>query len=92
MTSIQEWLKTLDLERYTSIFTDNEVDFAALQILSDADLNELGLPFGPRKRILKALAELQPSQRPVNAESAAAERRQLTVLFCDMVGFYGARP
>lgn len=91
MTSITEWLKSLDLERYASNFVDNEVDFETLRVLSDEDLKELGLPFGPRKRVLKALEEMQqPSQPPAPAadpSQATGERRQLTVLFCDMVGF-----
>lgn len=91
MTSITEWLKGLDLERYASNFVDNEVDFETLRLLSDDDLKELGLPFGPRKRVLKALEEMRQSA-PVppaaaNPPQTASERRQLTVLFCDMVGF-----
>jgi len=90
MTTITEWLKSLDLERYAPNFVDNEVDFETLRVLSDGDLKELGLPFGPRKRVLKALGEMQqPAPVPAAAAEpqAAGERRQLTVLFCDMVGF-----
>jgi class 3 adenylate cyclase len=80
-----------------------------LRLLSDKDLQELGLPLGPRRKLLKALAELegdagpptsasvevQPVSTPAGASSVPAvhsavetgERRQLTVLFCDMVGF-----
>ncbi|HEV7543995.1 MAG TPA: adenylate/guanylate cyclase domain-containing protein, partial [Reyranella sp.] len=82
-TSISDWLKQLDLERYTALFIDNEVDLQTLKVLSDADLKEMGLPFGPRKRLLAALQ--QGHGRPV--ATPEGERRQLTVLFCDMVGF-----
>ena len=94
-----DWLKTLGLEQYAPLFLENEVDFATVQILSDSDLKELGLPFGPRKRILSAVADLKPvtvngtpantGRRASDGSAAAvdAERRQLTVLFCDMVGF-----
>jgi len=82
-TSIADWLKQLDLERYTALFIDNEVDLQTLKVLSDADLKEMGLPFGPRKRLLAALQ--QGHGRPV--ATPEGERRQLTVLFCDMVGF-----
>ncbi|MGZ3338376.1 MAG: AAA family ATPase [Reyranella sp.] len=82
-TSIADWLKQLDLERYTALFIDNEVDLQTLKVLSDADLKEMGLPFGPRKRLLAALQ--QGHGRPI--ATPEGERRQLTVLFCDMVGF-----
>ena len=62
-TSIADWLKQLDLERYTALFIDNEVDLQTLKVLSDADLKEMGLPFGPRKRLLAALQ--QGHGRPV---------------------------
>src|SRR5258708_24229261 len=82
-TSIADWLKQLDLERYTALFIDNEVDLQTLKVLSDADVKERGLPFGRRKRLLAALQ--QGHGRPV--ATPEGERRQLTVLFCDMVGF-----
>jgi class 3 adenylate cyclase/tetratricopeptide (TPR) repeat protein len=87
MISISEWLKNLDLEQYTPIFVENEVDFRTLQILTDNDLKELGLPFGPRKRLLDALANAKQPEVPPSVAAAAGERRQLTVMFCDMVGF-----
>ena len=74
-TSIADWLKQLDLERYTALFVDNEVDLQTLKVLSDADLKEMGLPFGPRKRLLAALQ--QGHGRPV--ATPEGERRQLTV-------------
>ena len=93
-----DWLKTLGLEQYASLFLENEVDFATVQVLTDGDLKELGLPFGPRKRILSAVADLKaaaaesqprPARRTPDGIAAVSdsERRQLTVLFCDMVGF-----
>lgn len=100
MSSISEWLKSLDLERFAPVFVENEVDFAALQVLSDEDLKELGIPFGPRKRILRAASDMRRPQLVIDRVNAGAlspslagpvpvtgERRQLTVLFCDMVGF-----
>jgi len=99
MPSIPDWLQTLDLEHYASILVDNEVDFKTLQVLTDKDLKELGLPFGPRKRLLNALAEFKvgvsapamlvaaPSLNATATATDTGERRQLTVLFCDMVGF-----
>ena len=83
-----EWLRSHDLERFGAVFEENEVDLATLRLLSDDDLKELGLPFGPRKKILNLLREEQSGGRAANFVGAPiGERRQLTVLFCDMVGF-----
>jgi class 3 adenylate cyclase/tetratricopeptide (TPR) repeat protein len=87
--SLSEWLKSHDLEQFVEIFDENEVDLATLRILTESDLKELGLPFGPRKRILNILREekvLEKSAAP-QADISTSERRQLAVLFCDMVGF-----
>jgi class 3 adenylate cyclase/predicted ATPase len=91
---IAAWLRELGLERYEPVFRDNEIDWEILPELTDGDLEKLGLPLGPRKKLLKAIAglsgkptaistEVAPGPRPVAPE---AERRQLTVLFCDLVG------
>jgi class 3 adenylate cyclase/predicted ATPase len=99
---IVTWLRGLSLERYAEAFRANEVTPEALPELTDADLRELGLPLGPRKVLLKAIRDLtglppaadpgEPAQaqaRP-DAETAVpgpkAERRQLTVMFVDLVG------
>lgn len=105
MPMLNEWLKLHELEQYADIFRTNEVDLRTLKLLSDADLKELGIPFGPRKRILAALSQTAsmpvPASPPPGADPAmapkyqsmavaagtTAERRQLTVMFCDMVGF-----
>jgi len=87
MPSISEWLKTLDLEQYARVFIENEVDFKTLKVLTDGDLKELGLPFGARKRLLNAVAEVKQAEVTASSATAVGERRQLTVLFCDMVGF-----
>ena len=91
--SISDWLKEIGLEKYAGLFLENDVDLATLEILTDDDLKELGLPFGPRKRLLAArqMAERQTAQSAVAAApvipTSDGERRQLTVLFCDIVGF-----
>jgi len=90
-----EFLTTHGLAEYAPLFAENEVDFATLQILTDGDLKELGLPFGPRKRLLSALSALRapevrepaPGAPPSSPAVGDGERRQLTVMFCDMVGF-----
>src|SRR6266536_5768543 len=92
--SISDWLKGIGLEEYAGLFVENAVDLATLAILTDDDLKEVGLPFGPRKRVLAALKNQghdRTTDGVASAGSVAAasegERRQLTVLFCDIVGF-----
>jgi class 3 adenylate cyclase/tetratricopeptide (TPR) repeat protein len=71
-------------------FRENEIDAEVLPELTEADLATLGLPLGPRRKLLKAMAGLRqgalPSPAPVSAPAQEAERRQLTVMFCDLVG------
>lgn len=96
MTDIGDWLEALGLGKYAANFAESEVELSDLAELSDDDLIEIGLPLGPRRRILKALRPEsgQPAASPEAAESnpeapdrpAMAERRQLTVMFCDLVG------
>ncbi len=91
---VAAWLQGLGLGKYAEVFADNEIGFAALPHLSEDDLKELGLPMGPRKVVLDALSRLSPSEHatlgtvpPARAAAPAdAERRQLTVMFCDLEG------
>ena len=89
--SISEWLEANGLERFAPVFEQHEIDLATLLVLTDDDLKEIGLPFGPRKRILNLLSEARKPERSASATAAVGEpvgeRRQLTALFCDMVGF-----
>ena len=55
MTEIAAWLEQLGLAKYAPIFSENEVELADLSELSEDDLKEIGLPLGPRRRILKAV-------------------------------------
>ena len=84
------WLRGLGLERYEAAFRDNEIDWEALPKLTAEDLKDLGVVLGShRRKLLEAIAALQNEVSPV-AETAVAvstaERRQLTVMFCDLVG------
>jgi class 3 adenylate cyclase len=89
---VAAWLRGLGLGQYEGTFRESEIEADVLPELTDADLEKLGLPLGPRKRILKAIANLGEAQKTSGAESVArlpqdlAERRQLTVMFCDLVG------
>jgi class 3 adenylate cyclase/tetratricopeptide (TPR) repeat protein len=87
------WLSSLGLGQYEGIFRESEIEADVLPELTESDLEKLGLPLGPRKRVLKAIANLGNSDkasgtasfgRPVAED--AAERRQLTVMFCDLAG------
>ena len=91
---IGSWLEDLDLARYVDIFIENEVGSRDLPHITDHDLRELGLPLGPRKRVLGAIDALIEAETPRREDNIAAgrvtgsqaERRQLTVMFCDLVG------
>jgi hypothetical protein len=93
---IAAWLKELDLAQYAAAFRDNAIEAEILPDLTDTDLEKLGVLLGHRKRLLRAIAALaeagaaaSPKGRPGEAfpaAPAAAERRQLTVMFCDLVG------
>jgi class 3 adenylate cyclase len=89
---IGKWLRSLSLERYETIFRENEIDLDVLSELTEGDLEKLGVPMGPRKRLLKAIADLSsttatgPTAPIPLSESQTAERRQVTVMFSDLVG------
>lgn len=92
------WLRGIGLDRYEATFRDNEIGGEDLAELTDNDLEKLGVPLGPRKRLLRAIQALRKfddlssqagpqTAAPLPREpSDAAERRQLTVMFCDVVG------
>jgi class 3 adenylate cyclase/predicted ATPase len=92
---IEAWLQGLGLERYVPAFRDNEIDWEVLPKLTSEDLREIGVTaVGHRRKLLDAITALGASA-PTAAVSAAvsgasapadAERRQLTVMFCDLVG------
>ncbi len=95
MLDIASWLAHLGLDKYIEAFTANEVDFAALRHLTEDDLKELGLPVGPRRKVLAAIARLDADIKPPASSASGslsaspvrdAERRQLTVVFIDLVG------
>src|SRR5262249_43574093 len=91
MNDIAEWLASLDLGEYARRFAENGVDLSTIRDLTENDLKELGVLLGHRRKMLRAIAELQgvPATKPHTAVAAAqdhAERRHITVMFCDMVG------
>jgi class 3 adenylate cyclase len=96
MQQIADWLEKLGLGQYAQCFAENDISFAVLPDLTDQDLKEIGLSLGHRRRLLRAIAELPsgandaPKAAAATAASAAsqdtAERRQVTVMFSDLVG------
>ena len=92
---IGAWLRDLGLERYADSFEAHAIDSEVLLELTEADLEKLGVVLGHRKKLLKAIAALRESDKEIGKPGEAdasraprreAERRQLTVLFCDLVG------
>jgi class 3 adenylate cyclase len=91
---IDAWLRGLGLGQYEAAFRESEIEADVLPELTESDLEKIGLPLGPRKRILKAIANLGGAEKALGEGSLSApppagdvaERRQLTVMFCDLVG------
>ncbi|MEJ2122709.1 MAG: adenylate/guanylate cyclase domain-containing protein [Alphaproteobacteria bacterium] len=97
--SIREWLAGLGLDRYAEVFEENDLDLDLVADLSDSDLKDLGVEsMGHRKKILRAICDLTVQKPFLSAAVDAAtereavftepqaERRQVTVMFCDLVG------
>jgi class 3 adenylate cyclase/tetratricopeptide (TPR) repeat protein len=89
---VATWLRGLGLERHEAAFRDNLIDLDVVRELTESDLEKLGLALGDRKRILKAIAGLPTAEAAASIPIAAprlrdkAERRPVTVMFCDLVG------
>ena len=92
MHQILDWLQTIGMSQYGECFAENGIDMAALRHLTDQDLKDIGVLLGHRRKILAAIEQLATGlvkSQPPTAEQklqAIAERRQLTVMFCDLVG------
>ena len=88
---IGDWLTRLGFSQYEAAFRENAIDADVLRELTDEHLRDLGVPLGHRLKMLRSIRELTGTSvgsRPVDVPRAtdAAERRQLTVVFCDLVG------
>src|SRR5246127_4591456 len=87
MQQVADWLNTLGLGQYAQRFAENDIDPSVLRDLTDHDLEKIGVSLGHRRKMLRAIAELdEAGPRPAPAPRTGAERRQLTVMFCDLVG------
>lgn len=99
---VSAWLESLRLERYRELFEQNAITWDVLPELNDGDLASMGIVLGHRKQLLRAMAQLPQSGEDHAAASLTtttakatrsfsfgrdqAERRQLTIMFCDLVG------
>src|SRR5438445_3882160 len=102
MHQIADWLEKLGMSEYARLFAENRIDFSVLPDLTDQDLEKLGVVLGDRRKMLRAIANLddkspgvapepvlssaQSTTAPTAAAKAVGERRYLTVMFCDLVG------
>ena len=96
MRDISAWLEGLGLGRYARAFEDNEIDFRSLPHLTEQMMEQLGLPIGPRAKLLAAISRLTsssvsvPDKKPEQEaksgtplDQGSPQRRQITVMFCD---------
>src|ERR1700722_1861536 len=100
MDDVQEWLRSLGLDEHAPRFAQNDIDMSVVGELTEQDLKELGVSLGHRRKLLRAIASMavatpaRSTANPVGGQAspgissaeATAERRQLTVMFCDLVG------
>jgi predicted ATPase/class 3 adenylate cyclase len=88
MQQIADWLEDLGLSEYAQRFADNAVDLSVIRDLTEQDLKDMGVLLGHRRKILRAITELE-GVAPAPTEPRLrdqAERRHLTVMICDLVG------
>src|ERR1700678_4198133 len=91
---VGDWLRSLGLGQYETLFRENDIDAEVLSDLTDGDLEKFGMSFGHRKRLLKAIANLRAAEAPAKptipppmaSSRDVAEHRPITVMFCDLVG------
>jgi class 3 adenylate cyclase len=93
MQQIADWLEKLGMSEYSQRFAENGINFPALRHLTDQDLKDIGVLLGHRRIMLAAITELggaaattpeYPAREPKVQDTA--ERRQVTVMFSDLVG------
>jgi len=96
MQQITDWLKELGMSEYAERFAENKIDISVLPDLTEQHLKDLGIALGHRLKMLRAIRDLRGGPVAATASSAPvatqptrrddAERRQLTVMFTDLVG------
>ena len=94
MSAVRDWLEAIGLSQYADAFEANDIDMDLLGQVDDQTLKDIGVSSaGHRLRIRNAISKLSPKaaldtreNAPTAVERTSAERRQLTVMFCDLVG------
>jgi class 3 adenylate cyclase len=95
MQQIADWLEKLGMSEYVQRFAENRIDVSVLPDLTDQELKKLGVLLGDRRKMLRAIANLEAVDAPIAVATTApatprsvdtAERRQVTVMFSDLVG------
>jgi predicted ATPase/class 3 adenylate cyclase len=92
VSTMDDWLASLGMSEYAQRFAESDIDVSVLGHLTDRDLREIGVSLGHRRKLLAAIVELgmvahsQATTPSVPHGRDGAERRQLTVMFCDLVG------
>lgn len=94
MTTITDWLASLGLSEYAGRFAENGIDLSVVPDLTDQDLKDIGVLLGHRRKMLRAISALAGTGTPTQPPAVApepkhqqdAERRQVTVMFTDLVG------
>lgn len=92
MSEIEPWLESLGLEKYRKVFASNDIDLTVAPELTEQDLEKLGLSLGHRRKFIAAAAKLRAAHTSSTDSPALAqapqqvERRQVTVVFTDLVG------
>ena len=91
MSNLRDWLRKNKFDQYADVFEANDIDLDILPELTEDDLAKLGVSLGNRRRLMKAVAERalgvgEAAPKPAPESSGEAERRQVTVMFSDLVG------
>src|SRR6478752_6116068 len=92
MKGVTEWLNSIGLSEYVERFGENGIDLSVLPDLTEQDLKELGVLLGHRRKLLRAIADIEGAAGPGPTKAASeprrpaeGERRHLTVMFCELV-------
>src|ERR1700751_4471825 len=87
-SGLKQWLEDNGLGQYADLFLQHRIDLDVIPDLTEQDVAELGLALGDRKRLQRAIATLPriAAEHPPERGATGAERRQITAMFCDMVG------
>jgi class 3 adenylate cyclase/predicted ATPase len=89
LSNVADWLGSIGLAQYVPLFEQQRIELDVLPQLADEELKELGIPLGDRKRLLAAISGLaanSSAEARAGEVGAGAERRQITVVFCDLIG------